>query len=152
MEFSRPEYWSGRPFPLQGIFPTQGSNTGLLRCRRILCQLSHRGSPRILECVAHPFSRGSSQPRNRSRVCCIAGGFFTNWAIREAFPPRLSHYRLLTVYFLELNKLNILNTHPFQIFSLWVELTLEQHGFELCWSTYAWIFPHKYILRYYKSP
>ena len=36
---------------LQGIFPTQGSNPGLLHCRRILCQLSHRGSPRILECV-----------------------------------------------------------------------------------------------------
>ena len=31
---------------LQGIFPTQGSNTGLPHCRRILYQLSHRGSPR----------------------------------------------------------------------------------------------------------
>ena len=30
---------------LQGIFPTQGSNSGLPRCRRILYQLSHRGSP-----------------------------------------------------------------------------------------------------------
>ena len=30
---------------LQGIFPTQGSNPGLLRCRRILYQLSHKGSP-----------------------------------------------------------------------------------------------------------
>ena len=28
---------------LQGIFPTQGSNPGLPRCRRILYQLSHRG-------------------------------------------------------------------------------------------------------------
>ena len=39
---------------------------------------------RILEWVAFPFSRGSSQPRNWARVSCIAGGFFTNWAIREA--------------------------------------------------------------------
>ena len=31
---------------LQGIFPTQGSNPGLPHCRRILCQLSHQGSPR----------------------------------------------------------------------------------------------------------
>ena len=35
---------------------------------------------RILEWVAFPFSRGSSQPRNRSQVSCIAGGFFTSWA------------------------------------------------------------------------
>ena len=30
---------------LQGIFPTQGSNPGLLHCRHILYQLSHKGSP-----------------------------------------------------------------------------------------------------------
>ena len=30
---------------LQGIFPTQGSNPGLLHCRRILYQLSHKGNP-----------------------------------------------------------------------------------------------------------
>ena len=39
---------------------------------------------RILEWVAFSFSRGSSQPRDRTRVSCIAGGFFTSWAIREA--------------------------------------------------------------------
>ena len=38
---------------------------------------------RILEWVAYPFSRGSSWLRNQIRVSCIAGGFFTNWAIRE---------------------------------------------------------------------
>ena len=65
---------------LQGIFPTQGSNPGLPNCRRILYQLSHKGSPRILEWVAYPFSQGSSRPRNRTGVCCIAGEFFTNWA------------------------------------------------------------------------
>ena len=36
---------------------------------------------RILEWVAYPFSSGSSWPRNWTRVSCIAGGFFTNWAI-----------------------------------------------------------------------
>ena len=39
---------------------------------------------RILEWVAFPFSRGSSQPRDWTRVSCIAGGFFTNWATRDA--------------------------------------------------------------------
>ena len=33
---------------LQGIFPTQGLNPGLLHCRRILYQLSHQGSPQYL--------------------------------------------------------------------------------------------------------
>ena len=68
---------------LQGIFPTQGWNPGLPHCRQILYQLSHKGSPRILEWVDYSFSTESSQPRNRTRVSCIAEGFFTNWAIRE---------------------------------------------------------------------
>ena len=62
----------------QWIFPTQESNRGLLHCRRILYLLSHKGSP------AYPFASRSSQPRNWTRVSCIAGGFFTNWAMREA--------------------------------------------------------------------
>ena len=47
---------------LQEIFPTQGSNPRLPHCRRILNQLSHQGSPRILEWVVYPFSRGSTHP------------------------------------------------------------------------------------------
>ena len=39
---------------------------------------------RILEWVDFPFSRGSSQPRDRTQVSRIAGGFFTSWATREA--------------------------------------------------------------------
>ena len=46
--------------------------------------LSHQESPRILEWVAYPFSRRSSPPRNWTGVSCIAGGFFTRWATREA--------------------------------------------------------------------
>ena len=69
---------------LQGIFSTQGSNPGLPHCQQILYQLSHKGSPRILEWVAYPFSSRSSRPRNQTRVSYIAGRFFTNWAIREA--------------------------------------------------------------------
>ena len=33
---------------------------------------------RILEWVAFPFSRGSSQPRDQTQVSCITGGFFIN--------------------------------------------------------------------------
>ena len=73
----------GIPSLLQGIWPSQGLNPGLPHCRQILYQLSHKGSLRILECVAFPFSRASSWPRNRTGVSCIAGRFFTNWAIQS---------------------------------------------------------------------
>ena len=63
---------------LQGIFPTQVSNTGFPHHRQILYQLSHKGSPRILEWVAYHFSSGSSRPWNRTGVSCIAGGFLTS--------------------------------------------------------------------------
>ena len=42
---------------LQVICPTQGSISGLPHCRQILYQLSHKGSPRTLECIAYSFSR-----------------------------------------------------------------------------------------------
>ena len=83
MEFSRPETGMGSLSLLQGIFPTQGSNPGLPHCGWILYQLSHKGSPKTLEWVAYPFSSRSSWPRNQTRVSCIAGRFFTNWAIKE---------------------------------------------------------------------
>ena len=63
---------------LQQIFPAQELNPGLLHCRQILCQLSHKGSPRILEWVACPFSRGSSLPRDRTQVSSIACRFFAS--------------------------------------------------------------------------
>ena len=58
-----------------------------------LCDFMNYSSPdssvqilqaRILEWVAIPFSRGSSQPRGQSRVYCIAGRFFTVRATRKA--------------------------------------------------------------------
>ena len=45
----------------------------------------------VLECVAFPFSRGSSQPRDRTQVSHITGGIFTNWDTRET-PYTLSIY------------------------------------------------------------
>ena len=75
---------------LQKIFPTQRSNPGLPHCRQILYQLNHKGSQTILEWLAYAFSSRSSQPRNRTGVSCIAGGFFANWAIREVHVLRMS--------------------------------------------------------------
>ena len=70
---------------LQGIFPTQGSNPGLLHYGKILYHLRHQGSPRILEWVLYPFSR-SSQPRNRTGVTCIASRVFISWAPKPLEP------------------------------------------------------------------
>ena len=39
---------------------------------------------RVLEWVAMPFSRRSSQPRDHAHVSCITGRFFTFWATQEA--------------------------------------------------------------------
>ena len=79
---------------LQGIFPTQGSNPGLLHCRWILYQLSHKGSPRILEWVAYPFSSGSSWPRNRTGCPELQ---------EDSLPTELSGKPLLCLYFIKRN-------------------------------------------------
>ena len=93
----------GCHFLLQGIFPTQGSNLGLLYCRQIgdannrscvcaqscpaLCNPMDYSPPgssvhgifqtRILEQVVICFPRGSSWPRDLTYISCVAGGFFT---------------------------------------------------------------------------
>ena len=59
MAFSRPEYWSGYPFPSQGYLPNQG-----IKPRSCSLPAEPQRSPRILKQVPYPFSSGSSQPRN----------------------------------------------------------------------------------------
>ena len=92
------------PFPFsRGIFPTQGLNAGLLHCRRILYQLSHKGSPRTLNWVASLslFSCRSSRPRNWTQVSCIAGEFFPtelsgklNWFQSNFYLPNVIWYKI----------------------------------------------------------
>ena len=71
---------------------------------------------RVLEWVAISFSKGSSWPRNRTQVSCIAGRRFTVWATREA-----SIYRILTPY----------QIHNLQIFFPFGRLSFHFVGF-LC--------------------
>ena len=61
---------------------------------------------RILEWVDVPFSRGSSEPRDRTQVSHIAGRFFTSWDTREAqmmsiylniFNPHILHLELILI-------------------------------------------------------
>ena len=82
--FSGQEYWSGLLCLPPGDLPNPGIEPWSPALRWILYHLSNQESPRILEWIAYPFSKGSFLPRNQTRVCCIAGGFFTRWATREA--------------------------------------------------------------------
>ena len=75
MEFSKPEYWRGYPFPPPGDLPNPGIKPRSPLLQQILYELSHKGSPRILEWVAYPFFRESSQPRDGTQVSHIAGRF-----------------------------------------------------------------------------
>ena len=55
---------------------------------------------RILEWVAFPFSRGSSQPRDRTQFSRIAGGFFTSWATAKSKNTGMDSLSPLQVIFL----------------------------------------------------
>ena len=89
---------------LQGIFPTQGSNPGLLHCNRILYQLSYEGSPKEkhqgnLSIIIQTAQRvkmwsGDRELRERCRYGSIQGGtelaktwrqeeFWTGWRKRK---------------------------------------------------------------------
>ena len=70
MDISRPEYWRGLPFLLQGIFPTQGSKPGLLHCRRILYQLSHKGSPACHVAWSKKYTRVQFKIKKRFGCGC----------------------------------------------------------------------------------
>ena len=59
--------------------PMDCSLTGSSTCGIFQARVLEWGFPHSIS-----TSRGSSQPRNRTRVSCIAGGFFTSWAIRFA--------------------------------------------------------------------
>ena len=67
MEFSRPRYWSGKPFPSLGDLPNPGIKPRSSTLQVDSYQLSHKGSLRILEWEAYPFSSRSSWPRDQTR-------------------------------------------------------------------------------------
>ena len=108
---------------LHEIFPIHGLNPGHPHCRRILYQLSHKGSPRILEWVTYPFSSGSSWPRDQTRVSCIAGGFFTSWAM----PNVIAH-----VYIKVLAQTQLLKRNTWYLFLLGLKVIEDS-------TTRAWL-------------
>ena len=109
MGFSRQEYWSGLPRPPPGDLPETGiePNSPVSPALAAILKVKVAQScptlddpmdqtihgilqARILEWVAYPFSRGSSQPRDQTQVSHIAGKFFTSWVIREVAGRQIS--------------------------------------------------------------
>ena len=68
---------------------------------------------KMLEWVAFPFSRGSSQSRGWTGVSHIAGRFFTSWATwlssQAQTTDRLCHYRLVCIFW------NFIQMDPFWV-------------------------------------
>ena len=75
----------GSLFRLQGIFPTQRSNSGLPNCRWILNQLSHKGSPwGYSGCHDYPRVGTSSFSPSRGQACCCTLGVTHPWWVQAA--------------------------------------------------------------------
>ena len=74
------------PSSCLGLYTYKSATKSLLEVPCSLSGSSVHGilQARILEWVVIPFSRRSSQPRDRTQVSHIAGGFFTILAMREA--------------------------------------------------------------------
>ena len=66
------------------IMKVKVAQSCLTLCDPMDCRVHGILQARILEWIAFPFSRRSSQPRDWAQVSLIVGGFFTSWATREA--------------------------------------------------------------------
>ena len=64
MEFSTQEYWTGLPFPSLGDLPDPGIEPASPALQTDCLPSESSGKLRIVVCVAIPFCRGSSQPRD----------------------------------------------------------------------------------------
>ena len=86
---------------LQGIFPTQEPNQGLLHCRQILYQLSYRGSPGLLpKDTANPLWK-TAVPRHMDTYIWTCAEYelsTTNWHLPSTF-TRLIHVLLQLLIF-----------------------------------------------------
>ena len=67
-----------------GDLPNPGIEPGSPALQANSLPAEPQGKPKNAEWVAYPFTSVSSRPRNWTRVSCIADGFFTSWATREA--------------------------------------------------------------------
>ena len=84
--FSRQEYWGGLPCPPPGDLPNPGIEPRSPTLKGDSLPSEPPGYPKNAGVVAYPYSRGTSQPRNLTRVSYIAGRFFTSWTREDGSP------------------------------------------------------------------
>ena len=88
-------------------------------CNPMDCTVHGILQDRILEWVAIPFSRGSSQHRDQTQVSHIAGRFFTSWATKEAMflsyrkslPPFYSSSKLFRLKDIFVHHVALISSH-----------------------------------------
>ena len=89
---------------------------------------------RILACVAFPFSRTSSLPRDQTCASHIAGRFFTIWATREALGwSRVCVNRSINIEIIQKSSLKKHNT-VFKVFGILLKLRKNKGRFHLLFS------------------
>ena len=86
MEFSRPEYWRELPFPSAGDLPNPGSEPRSPTLQVDSLPAEPPGKPKDTGVGNLCILQGIFliQESGRTRVFCIAGGFSTSWATRDA--------------------------------------------------------------------
>ena len=92
---------------------------------------------RVLEWVAISFSRGSSRPRDRTQVSCIAGRHFTLWATRDTpnshSVKSLSHVRLFATAWTAACQASVSITHSRGLLKLMsIESVMPSNHLILC--------------------
>ena len=101
MEFSRPEYWSGLLSLSLGDLPDSGVDPRSPALQEIPLPVEPWRKPKNTGVGSLSLLQGSSQPRNRTSVSCIAGRFFTTWATWE---PHLMHKEHISIFILIIKK------------------------------------------------
>ena len=84
VEFSRLGYWSGQLFPSPGDLPNPGIKPRYPALRVDSLPAEPQGKPKNTGVGSLSLLQRIFWPKNWTGASCIAGGFFTNWAIREA--------------------------------------------------------------------
>ena len=130
----------GCHFLLQGIFPSQGSNPGLLHCRRILYQLSYKGSPlNGIPVLSHSVVSNSLRPHGLqpARLLCpwdFPGkktGVGCHFLLQGIFPTQVSNLSLLCFLHWQVGSLPL--SHP------------GSPAYQESLSEYRCISPHSHI-------
>ena len=91
MEFSRQEYWSELPFPSPGDLPNPGIKPRSLTLQADSLPAELQGKPKNTGVGSLSILQGIFLTQESTGVSCIAGGYFTNWAIRVGNVSIISH-------------------------------------------------------------